>query len=93
MLLADRGFDADWIRMFATERGTWTNIPRRSNRNNPICFSPCISIARESGRAVLQQDQALSSGATRYHKLPANPLAFVQLASIRLWLRAHESTS
>jgi transposase len=30
---------------------------------------------------------------TRYDKLAANYLAFVQLASIRLWLRANESTS
>jgi len=29
--------------------------------------------------------------ATRYDKLAANYLAFVQLASIRLWLRANES--
>ena len=30
--------------------------------------------------------------ATRYDKLAANDLAFVQLASIRLWLRVNEST-
>ena len=29
----------------------------------------------------------------RYEKLAANYLAFVQLASIRLWLRVNESTS
>jgi transposase len=28
----------------------------------------------------------------RYDKLPANYLAFVKLASIRIWLRANEST-
>lgn len=31
--------------------------------------------------------------ATRYDKLAANFLAMVQLASMRLWLRACESTS
>jgi len=30
--------------------------------------------------------------ATRYDKLAANYLAFIQLASIRLWLRVYEST-
>jgi transposase len=30
--------------------------------------------------------------ATRYDKLAANYLAFVQLASIRLWLRVNEPT-
>jgi len=40
------------------------------------------------GRAV----QAVSRVATRYGKLAANYLAFIQLASIRLWLRINEST-
>jgi transposase len=31
--------------------------------------------------------------ATRYDKLAANYLAFVKLASIRIWLRANESAS
>jgi transposase len=31
--------------------------------------------------------------ATRYDKLAANYLAFIQLASIRLWLRINESTT
>jgi hypothetical protein len=30
--------------------------------------------------------------ATRYDKLAVNYLAFIKLASIRLWLRAYEST-
>src|SRR6201981_2202936 len=40
MLLADRGYDADWIRALAAERGVWANIPPRCNRSEPICFSP-----------------------------------------------------
>src|ERR1044071_726399 len=44
MLLADRGYDADWIRTLAAEKGAWANIPPRCNRNDPICFSPRISI-------------------------------------------------
>jgi transposase len=31
--------------------------------------------------------------ATRYDKLAANYLAFIKLASIRIWLRANESAS
>ena len=33
MLLADRGYDADWTRELAAERGVWANIPPRCNRN------------------------------------------------------------
>ena len=40
MLLADRGYDADWIRALASKRGAWANIPPRCNRNKPICFAP-----------------------------------------------------
>ncbi|OKO85989.1 hypothetical protein [Bradyrhizobium sp. AS23.2] len=32
-------------------------------------------------------------GETRYDRLAANYLAFVQLASIRLWLRLHKSAA
>jgi len=31
MLLADRAYDADWIRAFVNEQGAWTNVPSRSN--------------------------------------------------------------
>jgi transposase len=35
---------------------------------------------------------SLAADLTRYDKLAANYLAFIQLASIRLWLRVNEST-
>jgi transposase len=62
MLLADRGYDADGIREFVMEKGAWANIPPKSNRNDPICFSPYLYRARNRGRTVLQSDQAMSSG-------------------------------
>jgi transposase len=53
-----------------------------------------VSLPRsELGRALLQQVKHCRRVATRYDKLAANYLAFVQLASIRLWLRANESAS
>ena len=39
MLLADRGFDADWIRALVSQHGAWANIPPKRNRTEPICFS------------------------------------------------------
>src|SRR5262245_20162821 len=42
MLLADRGYDADWIRALATRKGALANIPPRCNRSEPICFSPYL---------------------------------------------------
>ena len=46
MLLADRGYDADWIRAFAGEQGAWANIPPKRNRKDPISFSPYLYRAR-----------------------------------------------
>ena len=46
MLLADRGYDADWIRELAIKKGAWANIPPKSNRTDPICFSPYLYRAR-----------------------------------------------
>ncbi|MEH2473313.1 transposase [Nitrobacteraceae bacterium AZCC 2161] len=46
MLLADRGYDADWIRELAMKKGAWANIPPKSNRSDPICFSPYLYRAR-----------------------------------------------
>jgi transposase len=92
MLLADRGYDADWIRAFAAEKGAWANVPPRSNRKEPICFSPHLYRARNLVERFFNKIKQCRRVATRYDKLAANYLAFIQLASIRLWLRADEST-
>ena len=92
MLLADRGYDADWIRDLASKRGVWANIPPRSNRKEPICFSPYLYRARNMVERFFNKIKQCRRVATRYDKLAANYLAFIQLASIRLWLRVNEYT-
>jgi transposase len=92
MLLADRGYDANWIRELAIRKGAWANIPPKSNRNDPICFSPYLYRDRNRIERFFNRIKQCRRVATRYDKLAANYLAFVQLASIRLWLRVNEST-
>ena len=92
MLLADRAYDADWIRDFASQKGAWANIPPKRNRKKPICFSPYLYRARNLIERFFNKIKQCRRVATRYDKLAANYLAFVKLASIRLWLRAYEST-
>ena len=91
MLLADRGYDADWIR--ARQHGAWANIPPKRNRTETLCFSPYLYRARNLVERFFNKIKHCRRVATRYDKLAANYLAFVQLASIRLWLRVNESTS
>ena len=93
VLLADRGYDADWIRALVSEHGTWANIPPRRNRNDALCFSPYPYRARNLVERFFNNIKQCRRVATRYDKLAANYLAFVQLASIRLWLRLNESAS
>jgi len=92
MLLADRGYDADWISALVTKRHAWANIPPRSNRNEPICFSPHLYRARNLVERFFNRIKQCRRIATRYDKLAANYLAFIQLASIRLWLHVNEYT-
>jgi transposase len=91
MLLADRGYDADWIRELARQQGAWANIPPKRNRKDPICFSPYLYRARNLVERFFNKIKQCRRIATRYDKLAANYLAFVKLASIRIWLRANES--
>src|SRR5262249_16861574 len=67
-------------------------FPARGNRNEPICFSPHLYRARNLVERFFNKIKQCRRVATRYDKLAANYLAFVQLASIRLWLRVNEST-
>jgi transposase len=91
MLLADRGYDADWIRALAGEQGAWANIPPKRNRKEAICFSPYLYRARNLVERFFNKIKQCRRIATRYDRLAANYLAFIKLASIRIWLRAYES--
>ena len=53
----------------------------------PICFSPYLYRARNLVERFFNKIKQCRRVATRYEKLAANYLAFIQLASIRLWLR------
>src|SRR5277367_7189709 len=76
MLLADRGYDADWIRELARQQGAWANIPPKRNRKDPICFSSYLYRARNLVETVLQQHQCRRI-ATQYDGLAANYVAFI----------------
>ena len=84
MLLADRGYDADWIRELAIKKAAWASILPKRNRHDPICFSLYLYRARNRVERFFNRIRQCRRVATRYDKLAANYLAFVQLASIRL---------
>ena len=58
------------------------NIPPKSNRTDPICFSLYLNRARNRVERLFNRIKQCRRVATRYDRLAANYLAFVQLASI-----------
>ena len=62
------------------------------NRTSPINFSPDLYRSRNLVERFFNKIKQCRRIATRYDKLAANYLAFIKLASIRLWIRAYEST-
>jgi transposase len=86
--LANKAYDADRIReLIATP-----NIPPKSNRRWKPCFSKRLYRERNLVERFFSKLKHFRRVATRYDRLAANFLAMVQLASLRLWLRAYEST-
>jgi hypothetical protein len=84
-----------------TEHGTTPNFSAAPvpfdnlGSRNPATLSPSRGVPREVRlwRRASQGLALLKVGQELYDKLAANFLAMVQLASMRLWLRAYESTA
>ncbi len=74
------------------QHGAWANIPPKRNRKAPICFSPYLYRARNLVERFFNKIKQCRRVANRYDRLAANYLAFIKFASIRIWLRANEST-
>jgi transposase len=75
----------------ARQQGAWANFPPKRNRKDPICFSPYLYSARNLIERFFNKIKQCRRVAIRYDKPAANYLAFIKLASIRIWLHANES--
>jgi len=93
ILLADKAYDADWLREMVAKLGAWANIPPRSNRKKPVYFSPCLYRDRNVIERFFNKLKYFRRIATRYDKLGSCFLAMIKLAAIRLRLRVYESTA
>jgi transposase len=93
IVLADKAYDADGIRNLIETQGAVPNIPAKSNRKWKPCFSKRLYRERNLIERFFSKLKHFRRIATRYDKLAENFLGMVQLASMRLWLRAYESTA
>ena len=92
-MLADKAYDAGSIRDLIEAQGAVPNIPAKANRKRKPCFSRVLYRRRNLIERFFSKLKHFRRIATRYDKLADNFLAMVQLASMRLWLRAYESTA
>ena len=92
-LLADRGYDADWIRELIQDQGCTPVIPPKSNRREEIPFSKRKYKKRNLVERCINKLKQFRHIATRYDRKAQAYLAFAKLAAVRLWLRFYESTA
>src|SRR5437660_6644102 len=70
-MLADRGYDADWIRTLVHQRGAWANMPPKRNRKEVLCFSRYLYRTRNLVERFFNKIKRCRRVATRYDKLAA----------------------
>jgi transposase len=93
VLLADRAYDSDALRIEMAMRGVWANIRAMPNRKHEPPFSAVLYKHRNAVERFFSKLKHFRAIATRYDKRDDNYLASVQLASIRIWLRFNESVT
>lgn len=91
IVIADKGYDADRIRALIRAQGAIPNIPNTSNRKKRFRWSKALYRHRNQVERFFNKLKQFRRIATRYDKLGAAFFAFVQLAAVRISLRAIET--
>ncbi len=87
VLLADKGYDADFIREDMEQRGGIAVIPTKRNRKQQIPVDGYIYALRNRVERCFNKLKNARRLATRYDKTAESYLGFIQIVSIKLWMR------
>ena len=93
VLLADKGYDADFIREDMERRGGVAMIPTKRNRLVQFPVDPAIYVLRNMVERCFNKLKNARRLATRYDKTAASYLGFIHIVSIRLWMRQFVNAS
>jgi transposase len=93
VVIADKGYDADRVRIHIRAQGATPNIPNRSNRKKRYRWKKALYRERNHVERFFNKLKQFRRIATRYDKLGATFFAFIKLAAVRIWLRSIESTA
>lgn len=86
-MLADKGYDSDAIRRDLERRNVDPVIPTKANRKVQRAICRKTYAMRNRIERFFNKLKHSRRCATRYDKLATSFLGFVQLATIRLWIR------
>lgn len=87
VLLADKGYDADFIREDMKRRGGTAMIPTKRNRLIQLPVDAAIYALRNMVERCFNKLKNARRLATRYDKTAESYLGFIHIVSIRLWTR------
>jgi len=86
-VLADKGYDADYIVRAAEDMGAEAVIPPKSNRRTLRPYDKELYKERNLVERLFNRLKHFRRIATRYDKTASAFLAFIHIASICLWLK------
>ena len=93
VVIADKGYDADRVRIYIKRQGAIANIPNKANRKKRYRWAKAIYRERNRVERFFNKLKQFRRIATRYDKLGATFFAFIQLAAVRISIRSIESTA
>ena len=93
VLIADRAYDSDALRLDLAARGAKANVRLMPNRVNLPPFNKRLYRKRNLVERFFNKLKHSRAVATRYDKRDDNYLAGVMLASARIWMRFNESVA
>ena len=93
VVLADKAYDADWLRRQIEAAGAAANIPPKVHRRSTLAFNRTLYRDRNRIERFFNRIKHFRRLATRYEKHAANFLAMLKLAAAQLWLRHNESVA
>lgn len=93
VLLADKGYDADFIRQDMEKRGGTAMIPTKRNRLIQLPVDAAIDALRNMIERCFNKLKTPEDWATRYDKTAHSCLSFIHIVSIRLRTRQFVNAS
>ena len=86
-VIADKGYDARWLRECIAELGMTAVIPGRSNRRVTIVYDPDLYGERYLVERFIGQAKRYRRVFTRFEQLSRRYLGFWHFAAALIWLR------